>query len=561
MQTRFIRRRVADCKKIKQASYVWPWLLIVLILAGAAAPLKITKDEIVLPEILAIELPSTKMTAIGPTEAPLLQLLQLGTAGAVKITHDRVSPLSVGGTLITWTAWTGEPAEKNVRATKSAYVYVLPHGQTPIGVSSNDHATAGNQAAKVVRDSSGKVHAAWLDAGRPGRGSRVLYRRGVQDSATGTVTWETESISVSESRFESSGSYVAIAASNNAIHFVWTPEDSTRYRRLVLSDGDWKFEPIRNTRASGHSYENSGNIAVRGDNEIHLITPSGAYAISKNGGLAWKVEQVPPVSGMRLKNPALAVDSAGNAHVAFTGLVRSAPDWSSSKPNHGYWELRYVRRDAAGAWVDAQNVLAAFSQWSDSTSNWDILADWPAIAVDKKNNIHLVWHGTVNTHIFGNDEAFYAYRPATADGKWSNWNQPQSLHPMNRAKGEYHSFAPSLAVSDTGDLAVAVVFYDTTDGERLLDYDARIIRNGTLDATPVLLSRLARDTAAGGNQKEALSSWFPVAGPILFRHPNGGLWLDVLTTVAVPEHHKSPHLIVYQGIELTNYLRKTPGYR
>src|SRR5207253_6092426 len=115
-------------------------------------------------------------------------------------------------TLITWTVWEGEPAESRARATKSAYVYVLPHGQTPIGVSSNDHATAGNQAAKVVRDAAGKIHAAWLDAARPGLGSRVLYRRGVQDASTGTVSWETEAIPVSDGRAEAWGSYVALEA-------------------------------------------------------------------------------------------------------------------------------------------------------------------------------------------------------------------------------------------------------------------------------------------------------------------------------------------------------------
>src|ERR1043166_8250122 len=125
MQTRFIRWSVVVFKKLKHASCGWLWLLIVLILAGAAAPVK-TKDEIVLPEILAIELPNTQKSTIAPTEGPLRELLQSAMAGGSKVTHDRSGPLSLGGTLITWTAWDGAPAESRASATKSAYVYVLP---------------------------------------------------------------------------------------------------------------------------------------------------------------------------------------------------------------------------------------------------------------------------------------------------------------------------------------------------------------------------------------------------------------------------------------------------
>jgi len=542
--------------RAKNLDVMWGrWLLLsgLLLFVGGAMPLR---DEIVLPEMLAIELPKPQMTEIAPTEAPLQELLESAKAGAFKVTHDRVKPLPIGGTQVTWTAWDGAPGQSRARATKSAYVYVLPFGQTPIGVSGNDHATAGNQGAKVVRDAAGKIHAAWLDAARPGQGYRILYRRGLQDSSSGTVTWETGAIPVSDGRSESWGSYVAIEASENAIHFIWSTPEAARYRRLLLTGTEWKFEPIRNTRAAGEWHDNGPDIAVRGDNEIHILTPTGNYAVSKNGGLTWVVEKLPIPPGNQLKGPSLAIDSFGNAHFAFIAQVRNAQNWSYSKPNRGYWELRYVRRQAGGDWLDAQNVLASFPAWNDPKNDWDILSDWPHIAVDKSNNIHLAWHGTVNTHIFGNDEAFYMRRPATADGRWGNWDPPRSLHPLNPAKGEYYSFAPSITFDESGDLAIAVVFFDTTDGEQLLDYDARVLRSGNVEAAPIVLSRLARMTSAGGKRQEALRSWFPIAAPRLFRHANGRVWLDVLTTVATPEPHKSPHLVVYERTEVTNYLGK-----
>ena len=103
----------------------------------------------------------------------------------------------------------------------------------------------------------------------------------------------------------------------------------------------------------------------------------------------------------------------------------------------------------------------------------------------------------MNTHIFGNDEAYYIRRPALAGGKWSNWNEVRALHPLNPTKGEFHSFAPSVALDESGDVAIAAVFFDTTDGEHLLDYDARILRNGSVEGASIVLSQLARITAAG----------------------------------------------------------------
>jgi hypothetical protein len=195
------------------------------------------------------------------------------------------------------------------------------------------------------------LHAAWLDGGKGRPGYRIMYRRGVQNSASGAVTWEA-STPINDGSAEGWGSYVGIEASDNAIHFVWSTAGTARYRRLIRSGTSWQFEPIRDTRASGSSLDNGPDIAVRGDLEIHILTPTGNYAVSKDGGLTWTQDKLPTPAGRRLKNPSMALDSLGNAHFSFIGQIRNAENWSESKPNRGYWELRYVRREtgAAPAW-------------------------------------------------------------------------------------------------------------------------------------------------------------------------------------------------------------------
>ena len=518
--------------------------------SAASAP------RIVLPDILAIELPAPGMTEIAPSASPLRELLESASAGELMVTHDQSAPLPVGATRVTWTAWSGPAGSSSVHATRAAYVYVFPFGQTPAGISRDTHATVGNHSPKVVRDGSGAVHVVWLDAERPGVGPRVMYRRGIQDPSTGGLRWETEPLRVSDGRSEIWNSYPAIEGSDRAVHFAWYGGRTTRYRRLVRTAEGWSFEPIRDTGASGHIHDNGPDIATRGDDEIHIVTPSGAYALSRDGGVRWTLDQVPPLPRGRIKMPALAVDRQGNAHVAFTGQVRSAPSFSLARPNGGYWELRYVRRRAGGGWVDAQDVLAALPEWRDHGAERDILADFVDIAMDGRGHIHLGWHGTVNTYIFGQDEAFYVRRPAR-NGSWGPIDAVQPLHPIDPAASRFVSYTPSLCVDDEADLVLAVVFFATDrhlfSQSQLFDSAVRVVRGGRVEGPPIPLSTLSGLGRASGS-REALSTWFPSAGPRLFRPANGRAWLDVLHTVVTPAHHNSPYYIVYQRREVTSLL-------
>jgi hypothetical protein len=501
--------------------------------------------EIALPEILAIELPSDDTKEIAPDQPPLRGLLESATAGGFQVTHDRNSPVGIGATEVTWTAWSGEPGASAVQATRRAWVYVFPFGQTPIGVSRDDHATAGNNSAKVVRDGSGMVHAAWLDSGRPGASPRVMYRRGVQDPATGAVRWVTAPSQVGGP--VTGVSYVGIEASESAVHLVWFGGRATIYRRLIHRENGWILEPMRTVGTLGHSYETSPAIAVRGDGEIHVLTATGSYAVSADGGVRWAIDQIPLPVGMRLKNPAMAVDATGNVHVVFNGVVRGPREgYTSQRPNGAYWELRYVRRPAGGGWVDGQNVLATFPAWADAGNAKDTLSDWPTIAADTTGNLYVAWHGTIPSHVFGRDEAYLIRRPAVGTGTWEPWEPPHRLHPVSPGKEEY-SFAPSLAVDPRSDRVVAVIFYQVAGaGSQVFDSEAHVLQGDALASAPIPLSQMARMAVEAGRPDDAPSTWFPSAGPRLFHRHDGSVWLDVLSTVATPDAHKAPYLIVFQ---------------
>jgi hypothetical protein len=503
--------------------------------------------------MLAVELPAAGMTEIAPTVSPLRELLQSASAGGLTITHDQTRPLPLGGTPVTWTAWSAAPESSPPQSTRTAHVYVFPFGQTPVGLSRRHNATAGNHAAKVVRDSAGHVHVVWLDADRPGTVAGVFYRRGAQDPVTGAHTWETPPIRISHDR--TPATFTGLEASPGALHVAWYSRDHAWYRRIVRSAGEWKLDPIRDTGALGEVWDNGPDIAARSDDEVHVLTYSGQYAVSTNAGGRWRVEQVPWPRGEK-KNPALAVDAAGNAHVVFTLKVRTPErGFSGGRPSGGYWQLRYVRRQAQGGWGDAQDVLAAFPEWSDRGPTWDTLADWADIAVDARGTLHVGWHGTAHTGIYGRDEPFYLSRPSVAPGVWGAWQTPQALHPVNRAAGHSFSFAPSLSLDPAGAAVFAVVFFELQDLPReIFDSDALLLRGGKLVGEPLPLSRAARTALDAGRPRDALSTWFPAAAPRLFRAADGRVWLDVLHTAETPERLRTPHFVIYQRREVTSLL-------
>ena len=121
-------------------------------LAGPAAA------QIALPEPLAVEIPVEGQTTIQASASPLAELLAGATSGAGAVTNDRQNfEFPLGSTLVTWS-----DGVDNV----SAYVYVYPFGQKPVGSTDYERATSGNGATNVVRDRNGKIHVAWLDSGR-----------------------------------------------------------------------------------------------------------------------------------------------------------------------------------------------------------------------------------------------------------------------------------------------------------------------------------------------------------------------------------------------------------
>lgn len=510
----------------------------VLALAGPAIA---ESQQITLPDVLAIELPRG-VGAVGPNDSPLRELLNQAHFGSLAVATDLKRKVGVGPVRVTWMAWQGAPGAGKPLATRVGKIIVLPFGMTPVGVSGDENATGGNNAARIARDSAGHVHMIWVDSGRPGGHTGPVYRRAAM-APDGAVRFETGPIYVAEGSAEDWNAYPALAVSGQTVQLVWQGAGTAHTRRLSFGARGWVFGPIRDTGAKSEGRDVGPAVAMdaRG---VHIVTPSGAYAFSSDGGTNWKTELIPLPPGDQIKTASLAVDPSGVVHIAMSVIVtRDAP------PNQklgGYWQLRMIDRSPDGIWNDGVNVLANAPGWGEPRGSDDVLADWVRIACDRTGALHLTWHGTRISHKFGNDDAYYAWQKPGG-----RWQIPVQLVAQDPSHGILYSYAPSLAID--GNRALALTFYNVLANSDWVGFDSVLasLRNGQMETLrPV--TQFVRAAIKAKQPQLALSSRFPAAAPTVWRTWDGHVWLDVLELFKSPLEPEGANLVVYQRLNLAN---------
>jgi hypothetical protein len=503
--------------------------------------------SIILPDILAVELPRGR-TDISPTESPLRELLAAGRSGTRTVSTDLQRKVGAGPVRVSWNAWDGAPGAGKPRASRTARIFILPNGMTPVGVSGDENATGGNNGMHIVRDPTGRVHMIWQDGGREGGRTGAVYRR-ASIASDGNVKFETGPIYVADDGPSDWNAYPSLTLVGNSVQLVWQGGGTARTRRVSPGAGGWTLGPIINTGAKSEGRDVGAVIAADSKGGLHIVTPNGIYAVSTDEGRSWKTEAVPLPPGASVKTSSLAADLAGVVHIAFTAPI-ARPDPPGAKLG-GYWQLRTVDRTSDGKWVKATDVLALMPGWAEPKGPDDLLADWSRIAADAQGGLHLTWHGTVFTHKFANDAAFYAYKkPGGA------WQKPVLLVPQEAARGVKFSYAPSLTLD--GDRALVLSFYDVYAEGKQLGFDSRLafLRNGVPEQPSIPVSQFVSAAVAAKRPETAMGSRFPNAAPSIFRAADGRAMLDILELYQSPFEPGGANLVVYHRLDLTANLRR-----
>lgn len=506
-----------------------------------------------LPDLLALEAPAG--TAELPLSDPAVsQLLVEGVAAgsaSLRLTsEDPANVLRIGPNRVTWTA---EDPGGTVVARRTDFVYLLPHGQTPVAVArgpvENDpgYATAGNHGAHVVRDGRGGIHVAWRDK-KPG----VMYRYGIQNPDTGVVTWQGPVIDISDGTAVER-CFVALAASAGAVHAAWRGTgNEVHYRRLRVDAAGTEWGAIEKTGAIGNSHDNGPDIAVFGDDEIHVLSRAMQYAFSVDGGDNWNVEDLRPElpDGMRdFKYPALTVDSRGHVHMLVT-----------TRMDDYFWPLWYLHFDRPsrrrpGDLLEAHYPFAAMTEWQvPGEGGRRLYLDWVDIEADAADGLHIGWHGTFYSGAYAEDDAFYSTRPADGDGDPNAWRRPVAL--TRHDPGTlFLSFTPSLATDAASDTAFTVFMTKALGQAPLESYNdvdsaLRVLRGG--DFIDDALRGGGRYVPLSNAATWPMATWWPTVAPRLYRHPNGRVWLDVLQSMLHKASSDDFAIIVHQRFDATD---------
>lgn len=515
------------------------------LLSGAAAQAA-QPPEIILPDVPAVELPKG-MAQIGPADSPLRELLASAHDGGKKISWDLRRKVGAGPVAVTWSAWDGAVGSGKPAATRTARIFVLPTGMTPVGVSGDENATAGNNAVHIGRDASGRVHMIWQDGGRDGGRTGPVYRR-ASVGADGKVKFETDPIYVADDGPSDWNAYPALAVSGKTVQLAWQGAGSVRTRRVSLGANGWEMGPVVNTGAASGGRDVGPAIAFDDKGGLHIVTPSGVYAFSGDDGRSWKTEEIPIPPGEHVKTQSLAADPAGIVHVAFSAPVEK--DHPASGDDGGYWQLRLIDRTPDGHWINATDVLGNIPGWMEPKKGaGDVLADWSRIAADRQGGLHVTWHGTLYSRKYANDASFYAYKKAGG-----NWSMPVRLVPP--APGIRFSYAPSLALD--GDRALALTFYEVMAGADSPGFDSRLVplRGGKIDGPSIPVTQFVSAAVTAKQPQSAMGSRFPGATANIWRTPDGHAGLDVLELLQSPFEPGGASLVVYQRLDLTAALHK-----
>jgi len=479
---------------------------------------------IVPPAVRALELPVgvVSVSATDPLLAPILTAAS--TIGSPVTNNLGSTVLTIGKTPVTWT-------ETTSGATLTKYIYLYPAGWQVLGWTGNLRVFEHNGCRHILYDTYGRVHVIYNDA------VDVWYRLGVRSGRR--VDWQAPvqvndaatPIGISSSNGTRGQTFGMIydASGNVILQCTWSSSKpvtrSVWTRRLTVDTaGSVTAGTPVNTGLIG-SFQ---CIVADSTGRFHLAVEKYSdmlYANSVNGvdwvnNVTWNAA-AGTCTAYRFPN--LLVDPQDRLHLLWQ--AESYQGYSSR-----WWVLVYSVRDPqTGQWTAPVNALSGIPGWEAPTTGERVLAAYPNMVMDDRQNLHLAWHGSVYSNTFGWDDTFYMKKPYySGSGTWGPWGDYVCLHRrdhFNNGQGEdmNHSWVPSLAYVPGSSEFYAMFMYGLVDDE---------VSDPSVNATEGALKTFTGAQWLAGfanlTQTPAMRSWYMNAPSQVLVDPNGHKWLDMI---------------------------------
>ncbi len=384
--------------------------------------------------------------------------------------------------------------------------------------------TAHSQYPSIAIDSAGNIHIVWEDitnyAGS-GTESDIFYK--CWDTALSS--WTITEVVSTESATQGGSTAPALAVdSSGNVHVVWEgveiagtlSEHQIFYKSRNALTQTWTTTELVSNDSTDFSgfpsldIDNFGNIHVTWY-DLSVYSGAGAdydifYKRKDFVSSSWTItEVVSTESTQNSASPSLAVDPAGNVHIAWydmTNYASAGSDWDIFykrwiSSNSSWTMTDVVSTESSGssyapslvinsfdnihiAWADMSNYLGAgadldifYKRWTSSTS-WTLTevvsttstmnSEYPSLAVDLKGDIHITWQDMTNYAGSGGDNDIFYRR---CDYSFSSWDQVEVIS----SESVSLSFYPSLAIDTDDNVHIAWDDITNYNGAGGSDYD------------------------------------------------------------------------------------------
>ena len=310
--------------------------------------------------------------------------------------------------------------------------------------------TSNSRFPSLSVDASGNVHIAWQDltdyAGA-GTGRDIFYKR--RDSSSSS--WTTTEVVSTESTAESYYPSLSLDSTGN-VHIAW--QDLTDYagagtdmdifyKRWDSSSSAWITAEVVSTESTDGSYSPSLAVDILGNIYVVWFDLTDYAGSGTDGDVfckrwdssssSWTTTEVVSTESTGDSSfPSLAVDSAGDIHVAWNDYT----DYTGSGTDE---DIFYKRWDASfSAWITTEVVS------TESTSN----SRFPSLSVDSTGNVHIAWEDNTIYAGAGTDYDIFYKRWNTAS---SSWTTTKVVSTVSASESSY----PSLFIDSTGNVHIA----------------------------------------------------------------------------------------------------------
>jgi hypothetical protein len=260
-------------------------------------------------------------------------------------------------------------------------------------------------------------------------------------STDGGDNWEYTR--VNDEPYFTSGQYYPTLAidSTGVLHVAWrgyaSSGSATSYNiRYACSRDDGKTWGERYNASTGYGYQLA--MTVDQNDKIHIAftgyqtsSPYKVFYLNRSASGVWGNRKMVSESNVYCYDPAIDVDTKGNAHIVWRGYRSSSIT---------YYAIRHRMFTAAtGKWSQIINLTAY-------TSSTDYHYA-PSIACDKQDNAHVVWYGRDSVVTTNYNVRYMKFDGSTQ--KWGSMEYITRITPSNP-----YQYWPSIAVNNESKIDV-----------------------------------------------------------------------------------------------------------